>query len=312
MKKIIIPFIFIIGLAHSVCGQSYQSVFADSCATWYIFSVTENNLAGGTDVRQVIAGDTVYMDGRTYYYLRHNNDESMYELGVYNNEPQLLRENESHSKLFFKENYPGISVPEILIMDMDLEAGDTLDTHGWSGLFFDGLLDLIPRITIDSCFNLSGRKILRTDFSFVSFGGRKDTLFFIEGVGPSFGPYYPRQRHLNSLSCYYKDNICLYHGKDYFFNQDCVHGWSADIDKIGEGGIKCTVYPNPTFDKCTVSVSESFDNSIEVRDISGKRIVSDHFFGNNYYLNIFNFPKGIYYVSVKNQSSFKCIKLIKL
>ena len=72
-------------------------------------------------MRQVIAGDTVYMDGRTYYYLRHNNDESMYELGVYNNEPQLLRENESHSKLFFKENYPGISVPEILIMDMDLE-----------------------------------------------------------------------------------------------------------------------------------------------------------------------------------------------
>ena len=312
MKKIILLMFITIVLTHSVNGQYYQSVFGDSCSKWYVFSVTDDNHAGGTEVREAISGDTVNVDGITYYYLRHNNEESYYEIPVYNNEPQLLRENSNHSKLFFKENHPGISAPEILIMDLNLVIGDTLDTHGWSGLFFSGLSTTIPRIKIDSCYISEGRKILRTDFSLVHFTGRKDTLFFIEGVGPSFGPYYPRQTHLNSLSCFYKDGVCLFHGKDYYLNQDCIHGWPADITECMEGSNKCTIFPNPTFDKCSVYVSEGCDNIIEVRDIAGKRILSDKFFGNHYYMNIGNYPIGTYYIIVKNSTGINCTKLLKL
>ena len=46
MKKLILLPIFIIGLAHSVIGQTYQSVFGDSCSSWYIFSATDDNYAG--------------------------------------------------------------------------------------------------------------------------------------------------------------------------------------------------------------------------------------------------------------------------
>lgn len=312
MKKIIPLFIIIVGFTFSVRGQYYQSVIGDSCSKWYIFSVTEDNHAGGTDVRQVIADDTVNMDGTTYYYLRHNCEESYYELPVYNNEPQLLRENESHSKLFFKENYPGISAPEILIMDLDLAIGDTLDTQGWSELIFGGLTTSIPRITIDSCYFLNGRKILRTNYSIAHFTGSIYTLFFIEGVGPTFGPLYPRQKYLFSLSCYYKDDVCLFHGVDYYSHQDCIQGWPAGITESTKDNIKCTIYPNPTFGNCSICVPEGGDITIEIRAITGKIIRYDKFFGNYYYLNFEKYPIGTYFITIKTPTSCNCTKLIKL
>lgn len=312
MKKVILLPIFIIGLAHSVIGQTYQSVFGDSCSSWYIFTTTDDNLAGGTDVRHASAGDTVIVDGKTYFFLRHSNEESHYELPVYNNEPQLLREDENHSKLFFKENHPGISAPEILIMDLNLKTGDTLDTRGWSELVFSGLTASIPRITIDSCYHVDGRKILRTDYSNTYYGERKDTLFFIEGVGPSFGPYYPRQNYLNSLSCYYKDNVCLYHGKDYYIHHNnCVYGWPADITEFEDDGINCTIYPNPTSDQCSLRVPDGYSYTIEIRNALGKTIILDKFDGCNYAINLDNYPTGIYFVIVKNSFGFSCKKIIK-
>lgn len=292
---------------------SFQSVFGDSSSVWYIFSTTEGNWAGGTDVRRGLAGDTENVDGTTYNVLRHDRRESYYTIPVYNNDPQLLREDSSHAKLYFRMNDIDFHITEILVMDLGLEKGDTLDTHGWSELIYSGLETTIPTIRIDSVYYVDNRKILRTNHYHESYPNRKDTLFFIEGVGPSFGPYYPLQKDLKSLTCYYKDDSMVYHGRDYreYDEDGCIDGWCSGIENR-EDNIQYKIFPNPTCNVIDIRFLANTVRKLIIRDSFGNLIIDKEPHGDSLKVNLNGYPDGIYYVTIIDSTGMNTIKVVKL
>ena len=159
----------------------YQSVFGDSCATWYLFFHDWTNYdeeVVGTETRQAIVGDTIIINGTTYTVLRHMPNLSYGILSdLYDDGPVYVRESPDHSKLYFKEqrnDYPDTISHDVLIMDLDLNIGDTLDTHSWSELIYD--IQYLPKIYIDTIYHSNGRKILRTNYH--------SLIFIIDNTNP--------------------------------------------------------------------------------------------------------------------------------
>ena len=139
----------------------YQSVFGDSCATWYIYCM--DGLEGiGTDIRKYTHNDTIKIEETTYNILRRTGSISMFS--HYGNIHQYMRESRDHSKLYFKgQGYPEDDFPEVLIMDLDMNIGDTMDTQGWLEYSYYPNEYNSPTIIIDTVYYNEGRKILRTN-----------------------------------------------------------------------------------------------------------------------------------------------------
>ena len=291
---------------HAQDSVVYESVFGDSCSVWYIFAETSDHLDAGTNVRQVHDGDTATIDGVNYKCLRNTPYQVANILPLYDNQLLFLRENDNHSKLYFK----GYSMPEVLVMDLEMNEGDTLNTHGWSELIQYGFMDeTTPQIKIDSIFYNGGRKVLRTNLYRWSWGAGEDTLFFIEGIGPSFGPCYPRQT-INSLSCFFKDGLSIYHGKVYDQRGGCDSGWFSSIEERYEDF--CKIYPNPTHNVLNIFLSQCTNCNITVRTSSGKLIYDKEAAGSVTTFDIGDCPSGIYLVTIINGEKPFTMKVIKL
>lgn len=299
-------------VSHGQDSVVYESVFGDSSSVWYIFSMTEGNLDGGTDVRMTLAKDTVTIDGVTYNILRHIPELSYFEIPVYNNEPIFLRENSNHSKLYCWPNMPYMThlEHEILIMDLDIECGDTLDTRGWSELYRSYFDTIIPKVIIDSIYYSNNRKTLRTNLYHYSRDGRIDTLFFIEGVGPSFGPYYPMQKNLESLTCCYKDDTAIYHGKDFYFGLNCRYGWCSSIEESANSK-DYIIYPNPTHGFLCIQCPTLSNYRVAIINVCGRLIYTKEFQGDSLNINIDDYQSGIYYITLMNSEKAKTMKIFK-
>lgn len=69
------------------------------------------------------------------------------------------------------------------------------------------------------------------------------------------------------------------------------------------------IFPNPATDLITIHSKNEILSSIEITDISGKRLhISKNVDSNNYTINISSFSEGLYFVVVNNMISKKIIK----
>lgn len=293
---------------HCQSSPVYESVFGDSCSVWYIFSESTDHLYAGTNVRQVLDGDTQIIDGTYYMVLRNASYQSSNILPLYFDEPQYIRESDNHSKLYFKENFPGRSFPEILVMDLNLSIGDTLDTRGWEELMDFDLDAAVPKIRVDSVFWIDHRKVLRTDFYHNSWMG-KDTLCFIEGIGPTFGLLYPMHR-INKLSCLFKDDRVIYHWKNYS-EVGCNYGWLSEINEQ-EKPSPFIIYPNPTHNDLYIQFPTATEYHLTLRTQSGALLYEKKVDDNHTTLNIADYPNGVYFVTFFYGHNATTLKVIKL
>ncbi|MBO7227016.1 MAG: hypothetical protein J6V33_05490, partial [Bacteroidales bacterium] len=194
MKKLVlvIAFIFATGTIKAQDSVVYKSVLGDSITEWYNL-IAYSGVWADTRSYTVITGDTAMM-GDTIYHVYECNEyfgscynfiEIPYNI---NNYTKYIRESEDRSKLYFRTSE---SNNEMLIMDLNLEVGDTVDTKTWK---WDGINYTNSKIIVDSVYYYDGRKHIRTNcyiaFSYDYRFTYYDTLQFVEGVGPTFGIMY--------------------------------------------------------------------------------------------------------------------------
>ena len=307
--------------AQDTVPPRYQSVFGDSSTVWFNYYEYLNDEGIGTDARQSIPNDTISIDGNVYNVLRTIEDLSGgYHPYTFNEVLEYLRESEDHSKLYFKGRFAHLLFPEVLIMDLDLNVGDTLDTHDWSEIYKEHCYHTHPNpiITIDTIYYRDGRKILRTNYRKSTYSNGWDTLLFIEGVGPSFGPYYAGYEDRMSLICYYRDGEHLYRGITYgtdsaYTLNPCIRALEfGDIIKQSEN-LATTIYPNPVHDAFDIVFPAAATYNVAITTLTGCVLQTETVTGDKLHVDIQQYPKGVYLLSVVDQNNNKAtMKIVKL
>ncbi|WP_317899397.1 glycine-rich protein [Aurantibacillus circumpalustris] len=85
----------------------------------------------------------------------------------------------------------------------------------------------------------------------------------------------------------------------------------AGVNELSEQNTFVSVYPNPNNGLFTVESKQISSGTIEIMDLSGKIIFTETVRGNTTQVNMGDYAAGIYFVKVKNETSFEVIKLIK-
>lgn len=328
MKKHVFLSVFVVlSMAVSAQGDTvgYRSIFGDSNSIWNVY-MEFDGILGGTEVRQAVVGDTLDVEGKTYNVIR-----CLTHAGIgcsYDGLPQYLRESEDHSKLYFKEYYDNIevdeydtpfpdSIPEILIMDLNLTVGDTLETANWIELFYYKP-ETVQYIKIDSVYYMDGHKVLQTNCIRQGRYDKKDTLLFIEGIGPTFGPLYPGRNIYISLLCYHRDDTMLYHhdgAKDPYDIDDCLYSFHSDtwgITGEAEGLDYFRIYPNPVQSRFSIVFQKTSTFTIAVTSSNGLLISKKECCAKSCEMDTKGWPSGVYYVTVRDRSHSLTEKIIKL
>ena len=297
----------------------YQAVFGDSITLWYIFNGVYGFEYSGTDVQQTIMDDTTTINDTVYMILRSRDDLSampIFNINYY--QSQCIRESRDHSKLYFKQNRYHINTPEILIMDLDLNIGDTLDTHNWSAIESSNYPN-IPTITIDTIYSQNGKKIMQTDFRvYVREEAWWDTLFFIEGVGPSLGLYYPKLRDdYATLICHFKDGEQNCHGAMYShfeeFEETCVIWFDPGRIEEPSKTVCHIAYPNPTRGVFEIRFPKVSDYKVIISSVTGQIVQTKTIYGDKVFVNIQNHPRGTYFIKITDaNNATKVAKVIKI
>ena len=277
----------------------YQSVFGDSVARWY-----ETEGWGCAEVYDVFADDTVRVDGILYKRWRKMDNEGDCLFG-HDFPIFLFRESARHDKVYARRMNSSSNISsEKLIMDLDLDVGETLEG--------------MRAIEVDSVFMREGRKILRTKYYIESATMlRTDTLYFMEGIGPSFGMTYAFKIPVDwflSLICYYRDDIFVYHNADYYnygFG-DCLVWWIEDgIDESDVDGKGFVLFPNPTTGIMNVKLPSTGTYKLKIISTLGMKYYEKIFQGEEIQLNIKELPQGIYNIIVEGETA-SMKKMIKL
>ena len=298
----------------------YKSVLGDSITEWYnliaysgVWAYTRSYTVNTGDTAMM--GDTIYhvYECNEYFGSCYNFIEIPYSI---NNYTKYIRESEDRSKLYFRTSE---SNNEMLIMDLNLEVGDTVDTETWK---WDGINYTNSKIIVDSVYYYDGRKHIRTN-CYISFSydyrfTYYDTLQFVEGVGPTFGIMYvpclmlPRHEwFMLSLTCYYRDNILEYdrvsNSHPYY---DCNIFWSIGINEADD--INVALFPNPTKDKFHITDLMNEEHTIQIISPIGAIIKTIKTLGPEIEIDLNGLPNGVYNIKISNSNGTITKKIIKL
>lgn len=205
---------------------------------------------------------------------------------------------------------------EVLLYDFSLEEGDTTKvlTTEWCGGNNDGLTKL-KVIEIDSVELLDNTKRKRWQLENIDFN--TDTVYWIEGIGSTFGLYMSSCTYTNmhghhyDLLCYYEDNIHLYQRPMW---NTCSYFWTSNVEEYGKKGVDFSVYPNPAQDEATIRVKDTERTySIIITDLHGK-IMSIHSEITDFIqLDIAQLSNGTYLVHlVEGETRIETKKLLKM
>ena len=333
MKRILLIIACIIAISTSKAQDSvvYKSVLGDSIAEWYDLFLTEDLSTGNTVSSIVLTNDSIKISD-TVYYIYQSFESSYYNIpDPYNftnlcDSTKYIRESDDNSKLYFR--WAGQS-SEILIMDLNLKVGDTLDTRSWKWENIDEyyyIFDSVyngPTIVVDSVYYHDGRKCIRTNY-YITFEYHSgfyplytDTLKFMEGIGPNFGIMYVPITMLTKagwryfkeiLFCYFKDDTFEYH-RDATLS-DCQIWWITGIDEVDESSTK--LYPNPTKDKLFITDLAAEEHTIKVVSQMRTVVKTITAYGREVEIDLKELPSGVYNIMISNSNGLTVKKIIKL
>ena len=319
MKKIYYVFIlFIVLVNNSTAQESYRSFFGNNNTTYHIFSTItakskESNpflLAyGGTFGYSFNRNDTIGIHQNLYYYIS-NGVDTLY-----------IREDTLSGKIF---RYFSQQEKEAVICDMSLNVGDTFQFPLIDSFFFPYSMYYAEGgkiVNVDSISYINGQKVIYlsspqyTHFyhSSVYYESIGINLTFMEGIGPSYGPFgfingYGYEPYLGVLLCVDKDDTLAYMTSDTL---GCFQAGAGIPEIRNDGAI--SIYPNPAQDQVTIKIAgEKSNGTMEILNMIGNCIYQAKVDDAVTKINIQNLSPGIYFVRYCYNQKFIISKFIKL
>ncbi len=324
MKRILLIVACIIAISTGKAQDSvvYKSVLGDSIAEWYVLQAMFDGGDGRTGNYTIATEDTVILSDTIYNIYRC--DEMYSEVGCggfqgfpgdFRNYDKYMRESDDRSKLYFRTS---LSNTEILLMDLNLEVGDTVDTKTW---IWDGVSYNDTAIVVDSVYYHNDMKHIRTNY-YTSFkrpytsDNIYDTLKFIEGIGPSFGITYIPSVMLAvngsyftyTVICYYRDEISEY--RKIPNEWSCYVRWWMNINDVDN--ISATIYPNPIKDKVFITNLTAEEHTIKIISQMGIVVKCITTYGSEIEIDLKELPSGVYNIVITNSNGLTTKKIIKL
>ena len=325
MKRILLIVACIIAITTTSKAQDsvvYKSVLGDSIAEWYILQAMFDGCDGRTGNYTIATEDTVILSDTIYNIYRCNEMYSDVGCGGFQGFPgdfrnydKYIRESEDRSKLYFRTS---LSNTEILLMDLNLEVGDTVDTETW---IWDGVSYNDAAIVVDSVYYSNDMKHIRTNY-YTSFkrpytsDNIYDTLKFIEGIGPSFGiTYIPSVMLAGNGSyftytviCYYRDEISEY--RKIPNEWSCYVRWWMNINDVDN--ISATIYPNPTKDKVFITNLAAEEHTIKIVSQMGTVVKTITAYSREVEIDLKELPNGVYNIVIVNSNGSTSKKIVKI
>ena len=325
MKRILLIVACIIAITTTSKAQDsvvYKSVLGDSIAEWYILQAMFDGCDGRTGNYTIATEDTVILSDTIYNIYRCNEMYSDVGCGGFQGFPgdfrnydKYIRESEDRSKLYFRTS---LSNTEILLMDLNLEVGDTVDTKTW---IWDGVSYNDAAIVVDSVYYSNDMKHIRTNY-YTSFKRPYtsdiiyDTLKFIEGIGPSFGiTYIPSVMLAGNGSyftytviCYYRDEISEY--RKIPNEWSCYVRWWMNINDIDN--MCATIYPNPIKDKLFITDLVAEKHTIKIVSQMGTVVKTITAYSREVEIDLKELPNGIYNIVIVNSNGSTSKKIVKI
>jgi hypothetical protein len=277
-------------------GQSYQSFFGAHTTKYHIFTPLT------CYVSKIDSIDTDLLGcGGTFDYLITKGDTVMIGDTVYYNVGAYIREDTIKGQLF---RYIKELNREFLVCDMSLNIGDTFrlpkyveDDWGYYQYYYreEG-----EEIVVDSVAYINGKKV-------IYFSGIKDSphyditgwhrhyyfLTFIEGIGPTYGPFgyiYTSERYLSVLLCVEKDDTLTHITSPLL---GCYQS-AASIENLKTNPI--LLFPNPASDKIQLELNgkEFVNGTILIIDPIGQVVYSNVLTSMQAIIPITHLSSGIY------------------
>ncbi|HNY62330.1 MAG TPA: T9SS type A sorting domain-containing protein [Bacteroidales bacterium] len=317
-------FLFIAALIFSsltLLSQSYVSFFADTNKYNILHPITwKGDLSSdrfpdcvSTFTYWVIKTNQHTINDKTYYVSRPEFDED--NLRAFD-EDIFIRE-DTTGKIF--RYFPSIE-DEVLICDMSLNQGDTfqlytLDSEFGTEYYFT---EQGYKLVVDSVTYENGRKIIHfpnidENITYTYFYNGLDweynvRLKFIEGVGPTYGPF-------GFVSVSYEPFLplllCITRGTQLEFvlhdNLGCHYNYVGINDYES---LKIKLYPNPSDGLIHLDLDENCtDCYVEVFNLLGVSVYSTTI-SESMTIDLSNNPAGIYFLSLRNKESVLGVKKV--
>lgn len=300
--------IFLLSATFLVAGQisaqdtvatTYKSVLGEGVGSWNVCYLNP----GGYETRKVDISrdDTISIEGIMYCQPRY----------YWANQYFYLRESEDHSRLYCRWA-DRLDLPESMVMDLNLEVGDTVDTRSWLWA------NEWPPITVQRVYYENGLKCISTNWVSVStYGDITDTLIFMEGIGPTvffpflafhYRPYYASSgmNELMVVLCYDGDGDSEPEFV-HFPTIGCELFGTIGVDQHEEGEI--AVFPNPVTDKVSISNMPTGTHRVEIFNAQGSAVLATEMESPKAELNLSGFPRGVYTMKIDGEKIFQIIKI---
>ena len=224
-----------------------------------------------------------------------------------------LREDTLTGRIF---RYYPYSDTEVVTCDMSLQAGDTFYFPSVPNTWYEELSGQ-GFVVVDSVTYNNGRKVIwfppvDVDGSFFSTWHRSYPLCFIEGVGPTYGPF---GRVVESFEEWLGLLLCVHHKDSLIYMTDPVLGCEQYVTSVPEyPDVSMKLYPNPARNTLHVEF-EGTDNpqgTLTVTDITGVVVLTRECNAPLTQLDVSNLTSGLYVVSFRNGNGVVVRKFVKL
>ena len=289
-------------------GEGYMPVLTDDTVTFSIaFQITMKDynpylLGGESNFYSSGPSDTVYFNNKKYREFR-----------LYDN--YYLREDTLTGQLF--RYYPQLDT-EVVTCNMSLQEGDTfyLPHFPDDDLFY---IELTQEYWIvDSVTYSNGRKVIWFPYVTASsqsfFAHRLNGYqpYFIEGIGPAYGPFGMLSISLESCLGFL---LCVHHNDSLVYMTDSVLGCVQHVVSVSEHpDVSMKLYPNPATNTLHVEFEGTDDpqGTLTVTDITGVAVLTRECHEPVTQLDVSHLTPGLYVVSFRNAKGVVVRKFVKM
>lgn len=190
--------------------------------------------------------------------------------------------------------------------------------EGIAKYYFNTSLQTLTYLTAGTFnMNSTSRIFMACDTSFLYIGSTLDSLKAITKSSP-----HTTIAKYNHGADHVFDNLwgvtdLYYHGGHLFLNeymgQTSIFGQPSIITGIETVRLKTnslSIFPNPCSDNCIINTGTKNESILNIYDLQGKLIYTDHVWGEKIKLNTSLFDAGLYFVSILSNGKETNIKLV--
>ena len=291
----------------SAKSEGYMPVLTDDTVT---FSIASKMTMFTADY------DPYYLRAASFMYSAKPSDTVVYNNTKYrvffpSDDTLYVREDTLTGRIF--RYYPEYDI-EVMTCDMSLQEGDTFYFPSHPDWYFEQ--EVQKFVVVDSVSYINNRKVIWFPSVEESvFFGTADIFYplcFIEGIGPTYGPFgYIRVSLENWLGLL----LCVHHNDFLVYMTDPVLGCEQRIVSVPEyPNVSMKLYPNPATNTLHVEF-EGLDDpqgTITVADITGVVVQYVETSQHGVTIDVSHLTPGLYVVSFRNKNGVAVRKFVKM